>query len=129
MGLDMYAYTINKSRLTNNDQVDIPLDDDDDDVLFGHWRKFNALHDWMQNLYTYKGGSREFNCTTVRLMPSDLLKLQEAVEDRSLVPTSGFFFGSTEDLTDEDYKSVTDFIAEARDAIKKGNAVVYDSWW
>jgi len=127
MGLDMYAYAVNKSKLANNDQVDILLDRND--TLFKYWRKFYALHDWMQNLYIYKGGSKEFNCTTVRLMPSDLLKLQEAVEDRSLVPTSSFFFDAAEALVDEDYKSVTDFITKARDAIKKGNAVVYDSWW
>lgn len=134
MGLDMYAYTIPADKLADK-QVDLndQLFEDGHpregvDTKFAYWRKFNNLHQWMADLYYRKGGTAmPFNCTTVRLMPDDLDKL--LAEAKDLRPASGFFWGSEEEMTDEDVQEVRDFVTKAQAAIAEGKAVVYDCWW
>lgn len=133
MGLDMYAFTVNADDAGDN-VVDLKRYDDNDKELFPkeeifYWRKFNALHGWMEDLYRLKGGTSEsFNCNTVRLDLKDLDRLEMDVGKKKLVPRNGFFFGSQE-IYPEDIESVADFVAKARQAIADGKAVYYDSWW
>lgn len=94
---------------------------------FAYWRKFNNLHGWMERLYRIKGGSDEFNCTTVRLTKADLDNLEKAAP--SLEPTQGFFFGSYEPMSKEDVEEVRSFVAKARAAIDDGQAVYYSAWY
>jgi hypothetical protein len=154
MGLDMYASTV-KAEIIGDRQTDFDpaalvcehhgltvgasLDEREEALAlaqaagdykpeFSYWRKFNNLHGWMERLYHQKGGSEDvFNCTTVRLMPKDLDALE--AEAKTLEPTSGFFFGSQDDMTQKDVDEVLDFVKKSRAAIEAGNAVVYDSWW
>jgi hypothetical protein len=158
MGLDMYAKTL-KASLVGEQQIEVDLHealgasfcnvnasneqkevstpvsnsliaiakakgDFNDD--FAYWRKFHQLHGWMEGLYNRKGGTHEFNCVNVRLMPEDLDLLEQNAS--TLKDTAGFFFGTSK-LSDEDVQDVHDFIGKAREAIKQGNAVFYDSWW
>lgn len=135
MGLDMYAYTAPADRFGDQDQTDLNnliFEDgkarDGVDTEFAYWRKFNNLHQWMQDLYYRKGGAKEsFNCTTVRLMPDDLDKLWDAAPD--LKPKSGFFWGDEEEMTQESIDEVRQFVTKARGAISEGKVVIYDSWW
>lgn len=138
MGLDMYAYRIDKGILTDEDQVDFndKLFTDGNrnegvDTDFAYWRKFNNLHGWMQRLYHEKGGASEsFNCNTLRLMPADIDRLErDAKAGENLDPTGGFFFGSLETLDVEDRDDILEFIAKCREAFEAGDAVAYDSWW
>lgn len=99
------------------------------DPDFAYWRKFNALHGWMRDLYNDKGGrDPEFNCNTVRLNEIDLDTLQGMALAGELKPTEGFFFGPQE-VNLEDLESINEFIDKARAAIADGKAVFYDSWW
>jgi hypothetical protein len=138
MGLDMYAYAVDKGILDDADQVDVA------EKLFtdgkanpgvntdlAYWRKFNNLHGWMERLYREKGGKDEsFNCNTVRLMPDDLDRLErDAKAGENLDPTAGFFFGGGEALSQEDQFEILGFISTARAIIAEGGAVLYDSWW
>lgn len=168
MGLDMYAYTIDK-RLVDDDQITdvqvhkiarraagfITLRDEEVmkmtedqrkaywdkerealrrakeegwvDTDFAYWRKFNALHGWMEDLYREKGGTSEsFNCNTLRLSEADIDRLEAEIDD--LKPRSGFFWGSDE-IYPEDLEDLKTFIAKARAALAEGKAVFYDSWW
>lgn len=133
MGLDMYAFTV-AAKDAGDNVVDLKRYDDDDKELFDkeklfYWRKFNALHGWMENLYRLKGGTKEsFNCTTVRLDAKDLDRLEIDTGNNKLVPVNGFFFGE-QTIYPEDLESVTVFIAKAREALADGQAVYYDSWW
>lgn len=133
MGLDMYAFTVSAADAGDN-VVDLKRYDDNDNELFPkeelyYWRKFNALHGWMEDLYREKGGTgKDFNCNTVRLNEVDLRRLEQDVFNNELKPRNGFFFGSQE-IYPEDIESVADFIAKARHAIAEGKAVYYDSWW
>jgi hypothetical protein len=126
MGLDMYAFTVNADSVGDS-VVDVALGDDA--MQISYWRKFNALHGWMEDLYRLKKGLRhDFNCTTVRLDLSDLDRLEMDTGNNKLVPRNGFFFGSQE-IYPEDIESVADFVKVAREAIADGKAVFYDSWW
>lgn len=128
MGLDMYAFSVPK-EWADTQQVDYQPDADREKTELFYWRKFNALHGWMEDLYRLKGGTRgDFNCTTVRLDLKDLDRLEMDTGSNKLVPRNGFFFGS-QDIYPEDLESVAEFVAKAREAITDGKAVFYDSWW
>lgn len=126
MGLDMYAFIVDADKV--GDKVtDVALGDTATEICY--WRKFNALHGWMEDLYRQKGGSKEsFNCTTVRLTANDLDRLEMDTGNNKLVPVNGFFFGAQE-IDSEDLESVAVFVKTAKQAIADGSAVFYDSWW
>ena len=129
MGLDMYAWAV-PAEWAGTREVDYQYDDDRKSEELFYWRKFNALHGWMEDLYRQKGGDRQqFNVTTVRLSEKDLDRLEMDVGDNKLVPRNGFFFGDTSCVYPEDLETVADFVAKARQAIADGKAVFYDSWW
>jgi len=127
MGLDMYAFAV-KADSFGDRVVDAVMDDDAMEICY--WRKFNALHGWMEDLYRLKGGAKDsFNCTTVRLDLKDLDRLEMDVGANKLVPRNGFFFGQTDEIYPEDLESVATFVKVARQSIADGKAVFYDSWW
>lgn len=126
MGLDMYAMRVKKEHAVsdfefNSDQQ--PAED------LAYWRKFNALHGWMEDLYRFKGGTAEsFNCTPVRLTKEDIDDLEATINENGLVPRSGFFFGE-QTIEDYELESAKKFIVDARQAMEDGFDVYYDSWW
>ena len=131
MGLDMYAFSVSAQAAGDN-EVDFNREDKSGNTLYHteeifYWRKFNALHGWMEQLYRAKGGTAEsFNCNTVRLTSEDLDKLER--DANSLQPVAGCFFG--EQIVAPDHlESIAEFIAKAREALDYSNAVYYDSWW
>ena len=132
MGLDMYAFTVAADAAGDN-VVDLETNYGTDNELakteLFYWRKFNALHGWMEDLYRLKGGKAvSFNCNTVRLDAKDLDRLEMDTGNNKLVPINGFFFGE-QTIYPEDLESVAVFIAKAREALAEGKAVYYDNWW
>lgn len=127
MGLDMYAYAVCPEDCETISDLGYTCKDDCKERQFHYWRKSYGLHSWMQNLYRRKGGLEEFNLQKVRLTESDLDELERYLSSSNL-PNTTFLFGenSLDDETIADHKL---FIAEARDEIKEGKAVYYDSWW
>jgi hypothetical protein len=126
MGLDMYAFIVDADGV-GDAVTDVALGDTATEICY--WRKFNALHGWMEDLYRQKGGSKEsFNCTTLRLDARDLDCLEMDTGNNKLIPVNGFFFGAQE-IYPEDLESVATFVKVARQAIADGKAVFYDSWW
>ena len=126
MGLDMYAFSVDV-EVARGGVTDVALGDNAEQISY--WRKFNALHGWMEDLYRLKGGSKDsFNCTTLRLDARDLDCLEMDTGNNKLVPINGFFFGAQE-IDSEDLESVATFVKVARQAIADGKAVFYDSWW
>jgi hypothetical protein len=125
MGLDMYAWVVDK----NDHNQDFSISEDVEKEELAYWRKFNALHGWMQNLYYEKGGPADsFNCIPVRLTKDDLMRLQADAMDKRLTPTPGFFFGD-QTIYPEDIESTLEFVGKALAAITNGKEVYYDSWW
>lgn len=86
------------------------------------------MHGYFENLYRERGGDDEFNCVKLRLYETDLDNLEQDVINKKLPETTGFFFGD-QPVTDEDVENDLLFIAKARQSIKEGKAVFYDSWW
>jgi hypothetical protein len=124
MGLDMYAFTVD-AKDAGDAVTDVAMGDNAVELFY--WRKFNALHGWMEDLYRLKKGLRvSFNCTTVRLTSEDLDRLER--EAGTMQPVQGSFFGA-QVVYPEQLESVADFIAKAREALDYGKAVYYDSWW
>ena len=141
MGLDMYAFRANRETMELEE--------------LAYWRKHNALHNFMQKIWEdmdyeeFMQGmpklenpedafnqedfnamkEEQFNCIKVPLNSDRIDQLENAINNGELVPTSGFFFGSTDYdpavYRDEDLA----FIRNAREVIEEGDVVLYDSWW
>ena len=138
MGLDMNAY---RMKFTPTKEVDFSeeifgrddigeLDYENPIVVakeIAYWRKHPNLHGWMEQLYRKKGGNDpSFNGDTVLLTEEDIDNLKIAVLTRSLPSTSGFFFGeSKQEINFADLE----FIEKAKQAIKEGYTIYYDSSW
>jgi hypothetical protein len=124
MGLDMYAYIIEKSFVTSD--VDFEVDQDSLQKLH-YWRKHPNLHGWMERLYVAKGGQNpDFDLSTLSLNSVDLDALEKAINAGDLPETSGFFFGHSDGSERDDD---LEFIRKAREALKDGLAVIYVAWW
>lgn len=89
MGLDMYAFTTERSAATT--PVDFKPNRNGDGIAELHyWRKHPNLHGWMEDLYRRKGGrSPDFNCDTVELTLTDLDDLEATVRAGKLPHTAG----------------------------------------
>jgi hypothetical protein len=119
MGLDMYAFAVPQGTEPEGNDKKVEL---------AYWRKFNALHGWMEDMYRTRGGSETFNCIPLQLTPADLDELELAIQEDTLRPREGFFFGNQE-IYPEDIRDLGVFIADAREQLAEGMDVYYDSWW
>ena len=125
MGLDMYAWRVKANEVEND--FDIAENAETEELFY--WRKHHDLHGWMERLYRDKGGTAaSFNCVKVRLTKEDLERLAADVMANKLPQTTGFFFGVNPPDADS-IENDMEFIGKALDAVLKGDAVYYDSWW
>lgn len=121
MGLDQYAKVRNPETQEAEE--------------FHYWRKHNALHGWMENLWKSKGypnkpqDDDQFNQVPLELSSDDLDALEKDLLDSRLPETSGFFFGFSTAGDDSRLLDDLSFVAEARDYLARGYQVAYDSWW
>ena len=129
MGLDMYAWRVKAADVVSDFEVAKDNDNFSKVEEIFYWRKHHDLHGWMERLYRAKGGDKqEFNCVKVRLYEFDLDNLLVDVVNKKLPATTGFFFGDNPQ-SDESMLNDIKFIVAAKQAIKEGDAVYYDSWW
>ena len=130
MGLDMFAWRVKAADVIDDFTVRESDDGSGSRVEeFFYWRKHHDLHGWMNALYRTKGGTKEFfNCVKVRLSLTDLDQLEKDVSNYTLPETTGFFFGDNPQDIESKINDL-DFIKQARQIIKEGDAVYYDSWW
>ncbi len=126
MGLDMYAYAVEK----HSDNTDTSIAEGIKREDIAYWRKFNALHGWMEDLYRERNpeAQGDFNCIPLRLTLDDLAMLSLDLINNRLEPRSGFFFGQPE-IYPTDIEATGAFIGKAVAAIQSGKDVYYDSWW
>ena len=116
MGLDMYLYARHPENPEGMREI-------------GYWRKHHDLHGYMEKLYRKKGGNAlDFNGILMQLTAQDLHDIAGVVKNRSLPPTTGFFFGNNPP-NDESAKRDLLQIETALLEIKAGNEVFYDSSW
>lgn len=133
MGLDMYMFSTPKENVSefNENTPSITVKNTDFVQKFDYWRKFNAFHGWVKDYYFKLGGEEEFNCVKVPVTERFLKELEEAVKERSLKPTTGFFFGSQDELEDGDYELLEKLVIKCRSFLAKSpeNILYYYSWW
>jgi hypothetical protein len=119
MGLDQFAF----SRTAGSGE---------DGTEIAYWRKHNRLQGWMNDLWEKQGNDGSFNCVNVVLTIEDIDALEEAINNKALPETQGFFFGndSYEDYEEWGYKEQDEqFITRARELIAAGQEVYYTCWW
>ena len=129
MGLDMYAYFVDKEDVIDDFNIKaLPRRCHRDEDWY--WRKNRYLHNWVADLYHKKTGKspEKFNCVSFRLYKEDLEVLKKAIKKRILPSRQGFFFGNN-DYTKENAERDLDFVKHAEKAIDDGLAVYYDSSW
>lgn len=126
MGLDMNLFAI-KHTNTNTD-VDQGFGSENPTIELAYWRKANHIHGWMETLYKAKGGTQEFNCTSVRLSKQDIKDLFTEVKDNTLTPTAGFFFGGDNRPDDVDIYTLS-VLFDALYEITGDYDIYYTSWW
>lgn len=146
MGLDMYAYSVDSTYKKEVDEFNsYPSNERQTLIDLNHrftgdleeiasWRKHNALHNWMEDLYREKGFTDDFNCTMMELTREDILRLKDSIDNNNLTCTSGFFFGDTNYMENGEYEefykdSDLSFIEEALDELDDGRFIYYESWW
>lgn len=117
MGLDMYAYAVEQGKELDLEQPP-----------FKYWRKNNALHGWMQELYESKGGSEVFNCVPLQLEAADLTLLRSQIELNQLKPVEGFFFGE-QNYSESQKLNDLQFVESALELISNGFDIYYNCWW
>ena len=124
MGLDQYAYINAKAVKNENSTAHEPE---------FTWRKHARLQEFMEKLWHEKGNEKEFNCVNLELTKGDLEELQKQVECNYYdhFCKGGLFWGhqfqeeSMLQYLEQDRK----FVADALQAVEKGNTVVYSCWW
>lgn len=120
MGLDAYVYTIN---FTPESEVDFKLPQNIKLELFFQWRKNWEMQNVMADIYFNKGGIDEtFNCAKVILDLYDLSYIEACIEE--------FDYEDEYDENQElERERDLNFINIAREKLKQGLTVFYDSWY
>ena len=104
MGLDMYL--IGERYFMKPDRRRGELQSERYDL--GYWRKHPNLHGFI--VQTFAGGVDE--CQEIGLGDEDIRTIIDAVRDRQLPTTIGFFFGDS-DNSDEQMAGDTQILSEA----------------
>ncbi len=126
MGLDQYAYFVDRKFAVDNFTIKIPEGFELEERFY--WRKNRHLHGWMEELFRQKGGEGDFNCREIRLTKKDLTSLEKDIKKRGLKDVHGFFWGDGQ-YTDEKAAKDLSFVQAAKEWIGHGGAVYYTSWW
>lgn len=128
MGLDMFAFRTNAKPSQPVDFMEEIQGAERNEIHY--WRKHPDLHRFMEKLYREKGGQQaDFNCTPVELTEEDLFALEVHIKTTGLEPNQGGFFFGASSRDDEQDAEDLQFIEDARQAIREGDTVYYDSWW
>jgi hypothetical protein len=127
MGLDQYAYVNAKTVEDKNGNTYLK---GEQEIT---WRKHARLQEFMEKLWREKGNEKEFNCVDLQLTKHDLEELQKQVESNYYdhFSTGGLFWGHQfqEEMALQYLEQDRKFVADALQAVEKGNTVVYSCWW
>ena len=136
MGLDMYAYVAARAGAQAEFSEGAVWDAEKGAMVnpnatepreIAYWRKHPNLHGWMHRLWASRGNSGEFNGDELELTWEDLDRLEQAIRNKKLPGTSGFFFGN--DADDEYREDDLKFVREAKAEAFLGLKVFYNSSW
>lgn len=97
MGLDMYLTGEAFYAHGHPNRNAKPFEIERTHYRLGYWRKHPNLHGFIVN--TFADGVDE--CQVIEMYPDRINKIIEAVKARQLPPTTGFFFGVSDDTEEQ----------------------------
>lgn len=127
MGLDMSFYKLGGVESISPDGE---IETSDKFVMkeIKYYRKFNALHGLLNDLYLCRGGS-DMNCVLVNVSLEDVNLIKERCLNKTLKPQEGFFWGSQQPVSDEEYEELYDLTILMEDLISDGWIIGYCGDW
>lgn len=133
MGLDMYLKG-EKFYWTQWDKPEgerRPMEDGfevtDKILQLGYWRKHPNLHGYI--VQNFAGGVDE--CQDIHLSNDDVRQIIQAVRERKLPHTEGFFFGTSEDDPPEDDIAIFERALEWAETKEENtsHSIIYRASW
>ena len=127
MGLDMSFYKIGGVK-SISPTGEIETDEKYKMEEIKYYRKFNALHGLLNDLYLKRGGG-DMNCVLVNISLSDIKLIRENCLNKTLKPQVGFFWGNQEPVSDEEYEDLYTLTVEMEELNSEGWYVAYCGDW
>ena len=93
-----------------------------------YYRKFNALHGLLNDLYLSRGGS-DMNCVLVNVNLEDVNLIKEHCLNKTLEPREGFFWGRQDPVTDEEHEELYDLTILMKELLSEGWVIGYRGDW
>jgi hypothetical protein len=132
MGLDMYLngrkYLFGNWKNPESNLMEDGYRVKEKILEIGYWRKHPNLHGYIVKNFAENGVD---DCSPIELRREDLQKIIQAVKDKSLPDTEGFFFGQSDGTeTEEDLKILTDAITWVNSGTQdESRSIVYRASW
>lgn len=118
MGLDQYVYFVTKAEKARKEYPEDFVRAED-----MYFRKNRHLEGYMARIWEERGNTEVFNCKDLELTKEDI----EGLTKDALKDDHGFFWGEHE--LKDDWEEIEKFKERALEELKKGNTVIYTSWW
>ncbi len=131
MGLDMYLvgkkYFYRDFQNPEKNLVEDGFVVREKTLRLGYWRKHPNLHGFI--VKTFCNGVDD--CREIDLSEADIQTIMQAVRDKSLPHTTGFFFGHSDGTEDEETLAIFDralkWVGEKKDG--EIRSVAYEASW
>ena len=127
MGLDMSFYKLGGVKSISS-TGEIETDEKYAMKEIKYYRKFNALHGLLNDLYLVRGGV-DMNCALVNVGLCDINLIREHCLNKTLKPQEGFFWGRQDPVTDEEYSELLELVEEMESLIGEGWIIGYCGNW
>lgn len=127
MGLDMSFYKLGGAKSISSTGK-ILTDEKYTLEEIKYYRKFNALHGLLNDLYLSRGGT-DLNGRLFNLRLCDINLIKERCSNKSLKPQEGFFWGRQDPVTDEEYSELLHLVEEMESLIEEGWIIGYCGDW
>ena len=127
MGLDMSFYKLGGVKsISSIGEIDTDEKYAIEEIKY--YRKFNALHGLLNDLYLKRGGN-DMNCVLINIGLSEVNYIKQCCLEKSLQPKEGFFWGSQEAVSDEQYIELLSLCEDIEDLISDGWVIGYCGDW
>ena len=127
MGLDMSFYKLGGVKsISSTGEIET-----DEKYVFEeikYYRKFNALHGLINDLYLNRGGV-DLNGILININLYDINLIKEHCLNKTLKPQEGFFWGQQDPVTDEEYSELLEVVGEMETLIGEGWIIGYCGDW
>ena len=127
MGLDMSFYKLGGVKSISSTGE---LETDEKYVFeeIKYYRKFNALHGLLNDLYLARGGN-DLNGLLINVSLFDINLIKEHCLNKTLKPKEGFFWGGQDPVTDEEYSELLEVVGEMETLFGEGWTIAYCGDW